>query len=217
MGKALSYKDMIDIISMRTGKSERTVKQIYENVLDIIADELKNNSYIKLKDFGEIRAEKRGGGDEIFFNKFGLQEKRYVEPYYVLDIKTNQRLLDYINGKEDTFIKPYKRKQKNKDKETAYADFLDSTEESEFDEYLYQLTKSRKAHTNYINAWQKGEIETDPDRIAQAKRVRCKNNGVTYKSIKEMASDLGINIDKLYSRIRREIYHCDGYEFVILD
>ena len=218
MGKNLTHKDMVDIISMRTGKSENTVKQVYNNILDIIATELKNNSYIRLKNFGEIRLEQKGGADEIFLNQFGLQEKRYVEPYYVLDLSANKNLLDYINGDIDRFVRNDKgHKKQNKSKDDAYAEYLDKDSTSNFDSYLLTLTKKRRENTDYINAWSKGEIETDPTRIKNCKKIYCASTGVIYDSIRSAAMDLHLSESKLYKRLKRGKTDCDGYEFEIID
>lgn len=219
MARNLTYNDMVDIIAMRTGKSKDTVKQIYDNILDIIANELKNNSYIHLRSLGEIKLEQRGGKDEIFFNQFGLQERRYVDPYYVLDLKANKMLLDYINGDTDKFVKPSIRKRKlhdNKTKDEAYSDFLDTDSNVELDDYLFNLAKRRRENTDYINAWAKGELEVDPNKIKHAKKIYCITNDVTYNSIREMAFDLQISESKLYKRIQRGKYDCDGYEFKMI-
>lgn len=218
MARNLSYRDMIDIISLRTGKSRKTVERIYDNLLDIIADELRNNSYIKLKNLGEFQLEQRGGEDEIFLNKFGFQEKRYVEPYYVVDIKANQGMLDYINGNTDTFVKTYRKRKRKKyeSKDESYANFLEQTTQSEFDDFLFDLTTKRKANTDYINRWQKGEVDVDSKNKRNSIEIYCSSNGVTYPSIISMAKDLGIDKEKLYSRIRRGYTNCDGYEFEII-
>ena len=218
MARNLSHKDLVDIIAIRTGKSKKTVENVYNNLLDIIANELRNNSYIKLKDFGEIELEQHGGADEIFLNKFGFQEKRYVEPFYGIKINANQGLLDYINGKTEQFIKAYKKRKRKKynSNEEAYSNFLDETPESEFDDFLFDLTKKRKAKTNYISKWQKGEIEVGEHNVKNAVRIKCKTNGVTYESIVAMAKDLNINKEKLYSRVRRGETNCDGYEFELI-
>ena len=77
-------------------------------------------------------------------------------------------------------------------------------------------TKRRRENTDYINAWAKGELEVDPNKIKHAKKIYCITNDVTYNSIREMAFDLQISESKLYKRIQRGKNDCDGYEFKMI-
>ena len=92
MPRELTQKDINDIIAVKSGITTTTYRRIRENELRLIISELQNNSYIKLQDFGEFKVKHEGGKDEIFFNEFGVPEKRYVEPKDFVEFIPNTAL-----------------------------------------------------------------------------------------------------------------------------
>lgn len=217
MAKKLTHKDMVNIIAVRTGHSKTTIERIYNNIIDIIAEELKVNNSVRLKDLGEFYLEQKGGSDEIFLNKFGITEKRYVEPYYVVDLKTNQKLLDYINYRTENFVRPYKKKQVDKSKADAYSDFLDEDDDSTFDDLIFELTEKRRKASDYQARWKKGEQKVDPKNQYHPRKIKI--DGVVYDSIKSGCEAVGVDSKKIYDKLRgkttKRVY--EGHEFELLD
>ena len=63
-----------------------------ENFILLIASELQNNSYIRIKNIGKFSVEQRGGADEWIQNSFGQMQKRYVEPFIVQELPMEKAL-----------------------------------------------------------------------------------------------------------------------------
>ena len=102
MPRELTQKDINDIIAVKSGITTTTYRRIRENELRLIISELQNNSYIKLQDFGEFKVKHEGGKDEIFFNEFGVPEKRYVEPKDFVEFIPNKNFIELLNGQRIT-------------------------------------------------------------------------------------------------------------------
>ena len=92
MGRELHYKDLCEILATKCYISETTVERFIENFILLIASELQNNSYIKIKNIGKFSVEQRGGKDEWIQDGFGQMTKRYVEPFKYVDFEPSQNL-----------------------------------------------------------------------------------------------------------------------------
>ena len=98
MARALTYKDLCEILSNKCYVTETTIERLLENFILLIANELQNNSYISIKNIGKFSTEMRGGADEWIEDSFGTLRKRYVEPFKYINFEPSQNLLDVVNG-----------------------------------------------------------------------------------------------------------------------
>ena len=81
MARELRYKDLIEILSTKCYVSEVTAERFIENLVLLIASELQNNSYIKIKNIGKFSVEQKGGCDEWIQNEFGTMIKTYITKF----------------------------------------------------------------------------------------------------------------------------------------
>ena len=95
MARELTYKDLCEILATKCYVSEVTVERVLENFILLIASELQNNSYIKIKNLGKFTTSLRGGKDEWTTDKLGQMVKRYVEQFQYIDFELLNNI--YLN------------------------------------------------------------------------------------------------------------------------
>ena len=111
MARELRYKDLIEILSTKCYISEVTAERFMENLVLLLASELQNNSYIKIKNIGKFSVEQKGGCDEWIQNEFGTMVKSYIEPFQYVNFEPSQNLLDVINGESVNYL--FKKTKEN--------------------------------------------------------------------------------------------------------
>lgn len=143
MSKKLSQKDFYEIIGAKVNITPRTVQKIWGNVLELIASELRNNGTITIENFGRFDSVKKGGKDEWFTNAFGLQEKRYVEPFDFVEYQPSRNFINYVN---EGLVDSGAKNRLQKDKLTSYDKILLGIDETPttMDIVLDALNRSEK-------------------------------------------------------------------------
>lgn len=221
MPRELTQKDINDIIAVKSGITTTTYRRIRENELRLIISELQNNSYIKLQDFGEFKVKHEGGKDEIFLNEFGVPEKRYVEPKDFVEFIPNKNFIELLNGQRITtmskkaLMKEREDKQKERNQNYQYHDYVDETEGNKLDGMILEMAKKRK-DLNERNAiyWNTG-IYQRKKQDNRAKKV--KYDGVVYDSISEMAEATGITKRRIcYALKNKKRKFLDGKEISLV-
>ena len=104
MARELRYKDLVEILSTKCYVAEVTAERLLENLVLLIASELQNNSYIKIKNIGKFSVEQKGGSDEWIQNEFGTMVKTYIEPFQYINFEPSQNLLDVVNGESVNYL-----------------------------------------------------------------------------------------------------------------
>ena len=102
MGRNLSYPDFIKLVAFRCNKSEKSVKKMYETMIDLIAEELRLNGEIHLRNFADLRATYVPAQDRWIPTRKGTQELKYCEPRVkvkmVPAVYFKNKINDYIMG-----------------------------------------------------------------------------------------------------------------------
>lgn len=102
MGRNLSYPDFIKLVAFRCNKSEKSVKKMYETMIDLIAEELRLNGEIHLRNFADLRATYVPAQDRWIPTRKGTQELKYCEPRVKVKMVTavyfKNKINDYIMG-----------------------------------------------------------------------------------------------------------------------
>jgi nucleoid DNA-binding protein len=102
MSRNLSYPDFIKLVAFRCNKSEKSVKKMYETMIDLIAEELRLNGEIHLRNFADLRATYVPAQDRWIPTRKGTQELKFCEPKVRVKIVPadffKRRINDYIIG-----------------------------------------------------------------------------------------------------------------------
>lgn len=135
--RALNKKDFFALLAQRSGLSEKSVRRLYDQMVKLVAEELKLNGVINLPDLCKIIAKEKKGRDVV------LPDKRitYVDSRLSLRITPKDYLKDVVNdrviGKNTTkmlrrggtpkslvTISEFKNKRSPKDFSTALEEVL---------------------------------------------------------------------------------------------
>jgi nucleoid DNA-binding protein len=219
--KDLTYKDLIEILSAKCYVSDITMERMIQNFVLLIASELQNNSYIKIKNIGKFSVEQKGGCDEWIQNDFGTMRKKYVEPFKYINFEPSQNLIDVVNGESLNYL--FKKTKEKFDKPTPYEEILESRQikDNMSDAVKKILTKHNDKNRKKAQRIDNGEyLPIEKNNLGSHLQtiqtpILCKNNNVVYPSIFRAANDLGIANTTLrehtIGRIRD--MKCKGYEF----
>lgn len=222
--RELHYKDLCEILSTKCCVSETTIERMIENFILLIASELQNNSYIRIKNIGKFSVEQRGGTDEWTQDGFGKMRKRYVEPFKYVDFEPSQNLLDVINGESLTYL--FKKVKMKYDKPTPFEDIVVDNTETDIIDSVSKIISHRKTKQERTRERKKKGI-IDPRYTTNIKEYNqkrqrpllCKNNNVIYPSLNSASIDLGIPYQTLKNHVFGENadLKCKGYEFEIIN
>jgi nucleoid DNA-binding protein len=220
MAKELTYKDLCEILSAKCYVSELTVERLLENFVLLIASELQNNSYIKIKNIGKFSTQLKGGCDEWVDDGFGKLTKKYVQPFNYIEFEPSNALVDIVNGDSINYI--FHKSKLKYEAPTPFEDVVENnvvTDEvaDSINEMLgkrKEKNKKRKERTikSYKDDYALKEFNEDKRII-----VLCKNNNIIYPSIFKCAIDLGIPEASLrWHLLNKKDMKYKGYEFEIL-
>ena len=221
--RELHYKDLCEILATKCSISESTVERFIENFILLIASELQNNSYIRIKNIGKFSVEQRGGDDEWIQDGFGQMRKRYVEPFKFVDFEPSQNLLDVINGESLNYL--FRKTKIKHDKPTPYEDIVHDNVETDITDAVSKIMSHRKTKRERTKERRdKGIVDKRYNTGIQAynaghqRPILCKNNNVIYPSLNSASIDLGIAYQTLNKHIFGENadLKCKGYEFEII-
>ena len=222
--RELHYKDLCEILSVKCGVSETTIERMIENFILLIASELQNNSYIRIKNIGKFSVEQRGGADEWIQDGFGKMTKRYVEPFKYVDFEPSQNLLDVINGESLNYL--FRKVKVKYDKPTAFEDIVAEHIETDITDEVGKILAHRKTKQERIKERQEKGI-IDPHYSTNIKSYNqkrqqpllCKNNNIVYPSLNSASIDLGIPYQTLKNHVFGENadFKVKGYEFEIIE
>lgn len=221
--RELHYKDLCEILATKCYVSESTVERFIENFILLIASELQNNSYIRIKNIGKFSVENRGGQDEWIQDGFGQMRKRYVEPFKYINFEPSQNLLDVVNGDSLNYL--FRKVKLKYDEPTAFEDVVaDNIEPNMTDEIskIISHRKTKKEKTRERRA--KGIVDTRHTGIqayneGHQRAILCKNNNIIYPSVNSASIDLGIAYQTLNTHLfgKNADLKCKGYEFEIIN
>lgn len=224
MAKDLNYKDLCEILSTKCYVSETTIERMIENFILLIASELQNNSYIRIKNIGKFSVEQRGGTDEWIQDGFGQMRKRYVEPFNYVNFEPSQNLLDVINGESLNYL--FKKTKIKYDKPTAFEDIVADNIETDITDEVSKIISHRKTKQERIKERQENGI-IDPHYNTNIKMYNqqhqkpllCKNNNIIYPSLNSASIDLGIPYQTLKNHVfgKNADFKVKGYEFEIVN
>ena len=222
--RELHYKDLCEILSTKCCVSETTIERMIENFILLIASELQNNSYIRIKNIGKFSVEQRGGADEWIQNSFGKMTKRYVEPFKYVNFEPSQNLLDVINGESLNYL--FKKVKLKYDEPTAFEDIVTDNMETDITEEVSKILSHRKTKQERIKERREKGIHSghynkkmQEYNKKRQKPLLCKNNNIIYPSINSASIDLGIPYQTLNYHVFGENadFKCKGYEFEIVN
>lgn len=224
MGRELHYKDLCEILATKCYISETTVERFIENFILLIASELQNNSYIKIKNIGKFSVEQRGGKDEWIQDGFGQMTKRYVEPFKYVDFEPSQNLLDVINGASLNYM--FRKTKIKYDEPTALEDITTENIEVNITDEVSKILNHRKTKKERTKERrEKGIIDPHYStnireyNKAHQRPLLCKNNNIIYPSLNSASIDLGISYQTLKNHVFGENadFKVKGYEFEIVN
>lgn len=221
MAKELTYKDLCEILSTKCYVSEVTVERVLENLILLIASELQNNSYIKIKNLGKFSTELRGGKDEWTTDKLGQMVKRYVEQFQYVDFEPSNNLLDVVNGESVNYL--FRKFKVKYDKPVAFEDLVLDNTDTQPDKIADSVSKiiakrkdkrKKKQETKQFNP---NSTFAEYNKTKQ-QPILCKNNNIIYPSIYRASIELGIPYTTLKSHIDgdKADMKYKGYKFEIL-
>ena len=224
MARELHYKDLCEILSTKCCVSETTIERMIENFILLIASELQNNSYIRIKNIGKFSVEQRGGTDEWIQDGFGQMRKRYVEPFKYVNFEPSQNLLDVINGESLNYL--FRKVKLKYDKPTAFEDIVENNIGNDITDEVNKILSHRKTKQERTKERQeKGIIDPHYSTGIKAYNERhqrpllCKNNNIIYPSLNSASIDLGIPYNTLKNHVfgKNADLKCKGYEFEIIN
>ena len=222
MAKELHYKDICEILSTKCYVSETTIERMIENFILLIASELQNNSYIRIKNIGKFSVEQRGGADEWIQDGFGQMRKRYVEPFKYVNFEPSQNLLDVINGESLNYL--FKKTKIKYDKPTPFEDIVSENIDNDITDEIGKILSHRKTKQERTKERkEKGIIDPHYSNNLREYNQRnqtsllCKNNNIIYPSLNSASIDLGIPYQTLKNHIfgKNADFTVKGYEFEI--
>ena len=221
--RELHYKDLCEILSTKCCVSETTIERMIENFILLIASELQNNSYIRIKNIGKFSVEQRGGADEWIQNSFGKMTKQYVEPFKYINFEPSQNLLDVVNGESLNYL--FRKVKLKYDKPTAYEDVVTDNITTDMTDEVAKILSHRKTKQERIKERRENGDNTHMNNGMQEynkkhqKSLLCKNNNIIYPSINSASLDLGIPYQTLNYHVfgKNADLKCKGYEFEIVN
>lgn len=222
--RELHYKDLCEILSTKCCVSETTIERMIENFILLIASELQNNSYIRIKNIGKFSVEQRGGIDEWVQDGLGQMRKRYVEPFKYIDFEPSQNLLDVINGESLNYL--FRKTKIKYDQPTAFEDIVSDNIETDITDEVSKILSHRKTKQERTKARQEKGI-VDPHygggikayNQKHQKSLLCLNNNIVYPSLNSASINLGIPYQTLKNHVFGENadFEVKGYKFEIVN
>ena len=102
----LNHKDFIKLLAYRSGLSAKTVSKVYDNMLDLIKEEIKFNGEVRLNKFCRISTKYRPPEEKLLpirgtNNKFQAYCKPSIEMRCKLAVSFKDEVKKYILAKED--------------------------------------------------------------------------------------------------------------------
>lgn len=222
MARELTYKDLCEILATKCYVSEVTVERVLENFILLIASELQNNSYIKIKNLGKFTTSLRGGKDEWVTDDFGQMVKKYIEQFNYIDFEPSKNLVDVVNGNSIDYL--FKKLKIKYDEPISFDEALERETKSKSDDCqlnyaidkIINSRKERRHRRQESKNFNPNSTFADYNKTRQ-KPILCKNNNIIYPSINRAAIELGIPYTTLKSHIDGENadMECNGYRFAI--
>ena len=197
MAKELTYKDLCEILATKCYVSEVTVERVIENLILLIASELQNNSYIKIKNLGKFTTSLRGGKDEWITDGFGQMIKKYIDQFNYIDFEPSKNLVDVVNGNSIDYL--FKKLKIKYDKPISFDEALEKQAESKSDDYqlndaidnIINKRKERKHRRQENKNFNPNSTFAEYNKARQ-RPILCKNNNIIYPSINRASIELGI-------------------------
>lgn len=223
MARDLTYKTLCEILSAKCYLSEQKVNLLLQNFVLLVANELQNNSSITIKNIGKFTTEMQGGEDEWFTLPNGKMVKKYVEPFKYINYTPSQNLINVVNGENLDYL--FREVNIKMDSPTHLEDLIDDNiktrqtikkqiklSDDYFKEANKQIKKKKekkakpKQTEKYFNLQERNNEVSRP--------LLCLNNNVIYPSINSAATQLGLPIATLYSRlVKQKKNTLKGYKF----
>jgi nucleoid DNA-binding protein len=216
--KFLSYNDLLDIVSAKTGYHVETVNNILQKTIDVALSELQNVGKFKLKGVGDLSVEVRGGKDELMLMDDGVWAKKYIERKKFVNFEPNKEFINRLNG--DTIIGLTRRDYENavaranrdslteneKSQPYTYEDYVAEFKEENDETYnmLLKMGAQRRNFSNYMLSRYYGDEYKPVDtykvnnKYKNSKKIKNRLTGEVFDSIKDMGKACAIDINKLY-------------------
>ena len=209
MSRAFSQTDFYELIGAKSRVVPKTAKKVWEAIQDIIVSELQNESYITLENFGKFEITIKGGTDEWFTNSYGIQEKKYIQPFEYVEFTPSK---NYINRINSTQQKRITKAMFGSDELASYDDMIEDMAEPSVTEVVKGLLDKNGKALKPIKS--KQPRYTD---IKMGKPILCLNNNTIYRTTHEISKKLGISPQRLYYNFNRGKMSVCGYDFKFID
>lgn len=99
MGKSLRFSELMKKLAQQSRVSEKTVRKVYDNLFELVSEELRFADEVRLKRFGVFYTVQRGGTDRMVPRPDGTLESRYIEPYQKVKFRPATEFTNFANGK----------------------------------------------------------------------------------------------------------------------
>lgn len=196
MSKALSLKDLYDLMGANAKVSPRTAEKVWTTFLNLLVSEIRYNGKISIDNFGRFETKIEGGKDEYVTNELGIVEKRYIPRITSLKFKPSVNLLDEINND-----KPVEKMDKVSD-DTLF----------DYDNYILEVDKNTEKtisdaidialHRKEIR--RKKEIKRENNKnkrkaptCFKGYPIKCITNNRVYSSMSECGKDLNLRVNNI--------------------
>ena len=99
MGRPIRFTDLMRRLAEKSRLSEKTVRKVYNNLFELVTEELRFADEVKLKRFGTFYTIDRGGHDKKVPRPDGTLELKFIEPYKNIRFKPAAEMMNYTNGR----------------------------------------------------------------------------------------------------------------------
>lgn len=190
---SMTPTEIFQLVSAKTGITRKGVQKVWENFVNLIISELQNVGEIRFEKFGKFEIVRRGGSEEQYIDEFGVKQRRFVDFYLSTEFTPSNTFIKHLNSSrirekwslskiegEDTLdakVLGYVKPKEDRVKLLVTEDMKGK---------ILELIRIREEKGDKINRWNQ--------------KIKCVENGNTYKSIRECALDLNINYQNLNNR-----------------
>lgn len=99
MGRPITFTDFMKRLSTKTKLREKTVRRVYDDLFELVSEELRFADEIKLKRFGTFTTKQQGGKDKNVPTPDGSLRRVYIEPYVTIKFRPSAEFINYVNGR----------------------------------------------------------------------------------------------------------------------
>lgn len=96
--KMKTHQEFCQIMSLKTGLKDKTIKRVYDVLLDYITDELKINGQVRLRGLGVLRLEERGSYIKPMPDKItGKMVDRFINAKMLPKFRPTETFVENLN------------------------------------------------------------------------------------------------------------------------